>query len=87
MEPLLKVGIIETKTSEGFEKRRAQVAMKLSQPKFSVTKRGVRGRVKGGIIENPDTANYVTVDAADLATKIAKVCKNYGEESSKEDPI
>ena len=87
MDPLLKIGIIETKTSEGFEKRRAQVAMKLSQPKFTVTKRGVRGRVKGRIIEKSDTANYVTVDAADLATKIGKICKNYGEESSKEDPI
>jgi hypothetical protein len=34
MDPLLKIGVIETKTSEGFERRRAQVAMKLSQPKF-----------------------------------------------------
>src|SRR2546428_899317 len=52
MDPLLKIGIIETKTSEGFEKRNAQVAMKLSQPKFTFTKRGVRGRAKGRIIEN-----------------------------------
>jgi len=87
MDPLLKIGIIETKTSEGFEKRKAQVAMKLSQPKFSVTKRGVRGRVKGRIIEHPDATNYVTVEAADFANKIAKICKNYAEESSKEDPI
>src|SRR5207244_13112311 len=86
MDPLLKIGIIETKTSEGFEKRKAQVAMKLSQPKFSVTKRGVRGRVKGRIIEHPDATNYVTVEAADFDTKIAKICKNYAEESSKEDP-
>jgi hypothetical protein len=53
MDPLLKIGVIETKTSEGFEKRRAQVALKLSQPKFSETKRGVRGRAKGRIIESP----------------------------------
>src|SRR6266571_1198434 len=86
MDPLLKIGVIETKTSEGFEKRKAQVALKLSQPKFSVTQRGVRGRAKGRIIEHPDATSYVTVDAADFATKIAKICKNYAEESSKEDP-
>src|SRR5947208_4732640 len=74
MDPLLKIGIIETKTSEGFEKRRAQVAMKLSQPKFSVTKRGVRGRSKGRILESPDNSNFVVIEATDFATKITKIC-------------
>ncbi len=74
MDPLLKIGIVETKTSEGFEKRTTQVAIKLSQPKFTVTKRGVRGRVKGRIIENIETSNSVTVGAADFATKFVKVC-------------
>ena len=73
MDPLLKIGIIETKTSEGFEGRKAQVALKLSQPKFTVTKRGVRGRVKGRIFEGLNPSNSVTVEAADLATKIGKV--------------
>jgi hypothetical protein len=86
MEPLLKVGIIETKTSEGFEKRKAQVAMKLSQPKFTVTRRGVKERAKGRIIGNLGNANYVIVDAKDFATKVAKVCSNYAEESLKADP-
>jgi len=74
MEPVLKIGVIETKTSEGFEKRKAQVALKLSQPKFTVTKRGVRGRAKGRIIENPNPSNYVVVEAADFATKIGRIC-------------
>jgi hypothetical protein len=74
LDPLLKIGVIETKTSEGFEKRRAQVALKLSQPKFSMTKRGVRGRAKGRIIESPDSSNYVITEAADFATKIHKIC-------------
>jgi hypothetical protein len=74
MDPLLKIGIIETKTSEGFEKRQAQVALKLSQPKYSVTKRGVRGRAKGRIVENPDGSNFVVTEAADFATKIGKIC-------------
>ena len=43
MDPLLKIGVIETKTSEGFEKRKAQVALKLSQPKFF----GYQTRVEG----------------------------------------
>jgi hypothetical protein len=74
MDPLLKIGVIETKTSEGFEKRSAQVALKLSQPKFSVTKRGVRGGAKGRILESPDGANFVVTEAADFATKIGKIC-------------
>ncbi len=74
MDPLLKIGVIESKTSEGFEKRRAQVAMKLSQPKFSVTKRGVRGRSKGRILESPDNSNFVVTEAIDFATKITKIC-------------
>jgi hypothetical protein len=74
MDPLLKIGIIETKTSEGFETRKAQVALRLSQPKFTVTKRSVRGRVKGRIIEGPDSSNSVMVEAGDFATKIGKVC-------------
>ena len=78
MDPLLKIGIIETKTSEGFEKRKVQVALKLSQPKFTVTKRGVRGRIKGRIIEGLDPSNFVTVEAADFATKFARICCSLG---------
>jgi hypothetical protein len=74
MDPLLKIGVIETKTSEGFEKRKAQVALKLSQPKFSVTKRGMRGRAKGRILEIPDGSNFVVTEAADFATKLGKIC-------------
>jgi hypothetical protein len=82
MDPLLKIGVIETKTSEGFEKRKAQVALKLSQPKFSVTKRGVRGRAKGRILESPDCSNFVVTEAADFATKIGKIC-SMDEESAR----
>jgi hypothetical protein len=74
MDPLLKIGVIETKTSEGFEKRKAQVALKLSQPKFSVTKRGMRSRAKGRILEIPDGSNFVVTEAADFATKLDKIC-------------
>jgi hypothetical protein len=86
MDPLLKIGLIETKTSEGFEKRNAQVAMKLSQPKFTVTERGVRGRAKGRIVENLGNANNVIVDARDFATKVAKVCADYSDASLKANP-
>jgi hypothetical protein len=77
MDPLLKIGIIQTKSAEGFEERKSQVAIKLSQPKMTMTKRGVRGRVKGRIVENSDSANYVIVEARDFATKIRKVCSTY----------
>ena len=74
MDPLLKIGVIETKTSEGFERRGAQVAMKLSQPKFSVTKRGVRGRAKGRILASADNSSFVVTEATDFATKITRIC-------------
>jgi hypothetical protein len=76
MTPILKIGFIQTKTADGFEKRGAQVAMKLSQTQFSLTKRGGRGRAKGRIIESTDPANYVAVLATDFATKLAKVCED-----------
>ena len=60
--------------------------MKLSQPKFTVTKSGVRGRAKGRIIENLDNANNVIVDAKDFATKVAKVCADHADESLKANP-
>jgi len=50
MEPLLKVGVIQTKSIDGFEERKPQVAIKLSQPKMTTTRRNVRGRVKGRIL-------------------------------------
>jgi|SRR2546426_5757293 len=77
MEPLLKVGVIQTKSAEGFEERKPQVAIKLSQPKMTTTRRDMRGRVKGRILENGDSANFMIVDAADFATKIGKVCDMY----------
>ena len=77
MDPLLKIGIIQTKSDEGFEERKPQVAIKLSQPKMATTKRGVRGRAKGRILENGQSANFVVVGAADFATKIGKVCNQF----------
>ena len=77
MDPLLKIGIIQTKSAEGFEERKPQVAIKLSQPKMTTTKRGVRGRAKGRILENGQSANFVAVGAADFATKIGKVCNQF----------
>src|SRR2546422_3283548 len=77
MEPLLKIGVIQTKSAEGFEERKPQVAIKLSQPKMTTTKRGMRGRVKGRILENGDSANFMIVDATDFAMKIGKVCDMY----------
>ena len=77
MEPLLKIGVIQTKSAEGFEERKPQVAIKLSQPKMTTTKRDVRGRVKGRIVENGDSANFMIVDATDFATKIGRICTTY----------
>jgi hypothetical protein len=44
---------------------------------MTTTKRGVRGRLKGRIVENGDSANFMIVDAPDFATKIGKVCRLY----------
>src|SRR6266480_2698700 len=48
---------------------RRLVALKLSPPKFTLTKRDARGRAKGRIIENPNPSNYVVAEAANFATK------------------
>jgi hypothetical protein len=77
MNPLLKIGTIQTKSDEGFEERKPQVAIKLSQPKMTTTKRGVQGRAKGRILENGERANFVLVGAEDFATKIGKVCSQF----------
>jgi hypothetical protein len=81
MDPLLKIGVIETKGAEGFETRKPQIAMKLSQPKYSTTRRGVRGRAKGRIVENLGPANYILVDATDFATKLSMVCADHSSTS------
>jgi len=40
MDPLLKIGVIETKTSEGFEKRKAQIASSCRNQSFRLPNEG-----------------------------------------------
>ena len=74
MEPLLKVGIIQTKRADGFEERKPQIAIKVSQPKITTTRRNVRGRVKGVIRENIGARNFVIVLGESFAATLRKVC-------------
>src|SRR5438132_8683111 len=50
MEPLLKIGVIQTKSAEGFEDRKPQVAIKLSQSNMTRTKWGASGRETGRLM-------------------------------------
>ncbi|MFQ5761638.1 MAG: hypothetical protein ACE5PO_01265, partial [Candidatus Bathyarchaeia archaeon] len=68
MDPILKVGFVHTKEEDGFEVRKPQCAMKVAQPKLTVTKRGVRGKVKGKIVEQEPYENYFIVPAKGFVT-------------------
>lgn len=68
MDPLLLLGIVHTKEDEGFEARKPQCAMKITQPKYSISKRGKKSRAKGKIALSETDENYFVVPAKKFAT-------------------
>lgn len=66
MDPVLKVGFVHTTEKDGFEVRKPQCAMKLAQPKITITERGKRGKVKGRIVVSEAYENYFTVPAKEF---------------------
>ena len=63
MDPILKVGFIHTTKDQCFEVRKPQCAMKVAQPKITITKRGKKGKVKGKIVISEKDENYFIVPA------------------------
>lgn len=63
MDPVLKLGIVHTTEEQGFEARKPQCAMKTAQPKATITKRGVKAKVKGKIVISEKDENYFVVPA------------------------
>lgn len=68
MDPVLKVGFVHTTEEEGFEVRKPQCAMKLAQPKITITGRGKRGKVKGRIVVSEPYENYFIVPTKEFFT-------------------
>lgn len=66
MEPVLKVGFIETKAEQGFEDRKPQIALKIAQPKITTSLRGKRCKTKGFITEEKPYENRFTVPAKEF---------------------
>jgi hypothetical protein len=67
MDPLLLLGIVHTKEEHGFEARKPQCAMKITQPKTTISKRGKKARVKGEITISETDENYFVVPAKKFA--------------------
>jgi len=75
MEPILKLGFVHTTPADGFEVRKPQCALKLAQPKITMSLRGRRSKTKGMIELLEPCENYFIVPAtrfAILANAISK---------------
>ena len=63
LEPVLKVGFVHTREEEGFEKRNPQCALKVAQPKTTISLRGKNSKAKGVIVVEEPYENYFIVPA------------------------
>jgi len=63
MEPILKVGFVQTTEEQGFEVRKPQIALKVAQSKITSSLRGKRTKVKGIIALEEIDENYFRVPA------------------------
>ncbi|MBA7556730.1 hypothetical protein ES705_49447 [subsurface metagenome] len=63
MSPLIKLGMVHTKEGTGFELRKPQVVMKVSQSKTTFSRRGKRAKVKGKLVYEKEHGCHFLVDA------------------------
>jgi hypothetical protein len=77
LQPVLKVGFVQTSKEQGFEIRKPQCALKIAQPKMTTSLRGKRSKAKGLIIEEDTYENYFTVLAEDFARSSQTIVKKY----------
>jgi hypothetical protein len=67
MQPILKVGYIQTKEDQGFQNRQPQIALKVSQPKTTLSLREKPCKCKGLIEEDAVYENYFVVSAKEFS--------------------
>lgn len=78
MNPVLKVGLIHTTEEQGFEVRPPQCAIKVTQHKFSISKRGKEAKMKGKIVTAQPYENYFFVPAKEFyVSALAIANKNF----------
>jgi len=80
MEPKLKLGFVHTTKETGFEERKIQIALKLSQDKMIINQRKKKAKVKGKIIHEKSHENIVIVNAIDFLSKSEAVLDKIEEE-------
>lgn len=82
MQPVLKVGYICTSEEQGFEVRKPQCAMKIAQPKATMSRRGKISKAKGIIVLEEPYENYFVVPARTFTQRaqaiLSKHCTNAG---------
>lgn len=66
MNPILKVGLIHTTEKQGFEVRPPQCAIKLTQHKVSISKRGKKAKMKGKIVSVQPHENCFSIPAKEF---------------------
>lgn len=77
MTPIAKVGVLHTTTKTGFDDRNAQSVVKISQDKITLSKRGLRAKVKG-MIKTGNYGNALILDCdvfVSTAFKLADMIK------------
>jgi len=82
MQPVLKLGYICTSEEQGFEVRKPQCAMKIAQPKATMSRRGKISKAKGIIVLEEPYENYFVVPARTFTQRaqaiLSKHCTNAG---------
>jgi len=77
MQPILKVGYVRTTEEQGFEVRKPQCAMKLAQPKVTISRRGMRSKAKGMIVLEEPYENYFVVPARTFTQRAQAILNKY----------
>jgi hypothetical protein len=77
MEPVLKVGFVHTTAEQGFEVRKPQCALKIAQPKITISLRGKRSKSKGMIMTEETYENYFIVPARTFTRSAQVIVKRY----------
>ena len=78
LEPIAKIGILHTTGEEGFDKRKPQFVIKISQNKKSMCKRKKMVKAKG-IIENANNENKFILDSEHFYCAIKKLVEKFNE--------
>jgi endonuclease III len=86
MTPVAKVGILHTTAKTGFDERKAQSVIKISQDMITKSKRGKNAKVKGLIlfkglskIGNRNYGNVFILDTDVFVSAVFKLAKVLGK--------